>query len=110
MRYAGRDEQDVARLDPRKLPADLVFQRAFEDVDDLLAWVRVQGSGLSGQDLDDRLDRLVSGDAEVVPLQIDAPGRRLLRWRRLQFEDGYGDQRRRGDDLSRFHLNPHPGC
>src|SRR5262245_62573267 len=37
MRCSGRDEEDVAGLDRRLLAADLVLERAFDNIDDLFA-------------------------------------------------------------------------
>src|SRR5262249_25541722 len=41
VRNSGRNEQDVAGLDVRRLAADLVFQRTLEKIDDLFTWMRV---------------------------------------------------------------------
>jgi hypothetical protein len=82
---SGRDEQDVAGFEGyRRLALHRVFPRAFEDVDDLFARMRVPGGRRSRRELDDRLDDLASGDAQVVPLEIDAPGSHLLRLRHVE--------------------------
>src|SRR6266702_2669010 len=63
---SGRDEQDVAGLERhRRLALDLILQRAFEDIDDLFARMRVLGRRISRFDLDARLDDLAAGDAQI---------------------------------------------
>src|SRR6185436_20978567 len=47
-----RDEQDIARLDGRRLVVDLILQRPFQDVDDLFARMCVPGSNVSGVEID----------------------------------------------------------
>src|SRR5262249_31287672 len=71
-----------------KLAADLVLECSFEDVDDLFARMCVHGRRLSGRYLDDHLEGLTSGNAEIVPLQVDALYGGLLR----QHEAGCGNQ------------------
>src|SRR5215468_7770476 len=68
VRSSGRDEQDVAGLDPRRPAADLVLQRAFKDINDLFAWMRVHRSDKSRIEVDAHLDDLASRSAEIVPL------------------------------------------
>ncbi len=70
------------------------------------------GADRSRLELDDHLDDLASGDAQVVPLEIDAPGSDELRLRHVQRQAGGGDQRRDCNDSSRFHVNPafRKGC
>jgi hypothetical protein len=41
--------------------------------------MRVPRGRRSRRELDDRLDDLASGDAQVVPLEIDVPGAYVLR-------------------------------
>jgi hypothetical protein len=65
--------------------------------------MRVPGGGRSRRELDDRLDDLASGDAQVVPLEIDAPRSHWLRQRRVEHEAGCGDQCRDCHNASRFH-------
>ena len=81
MDRSGGDEKHVAGLQRGgRLALDLVFQRAFEDVDDLFARMGVAAEGRARRKVDADLERLVAGDAEIVPLQIgsrDSPG--LLR-------------------------------
>jgi hypothetical protein len=68
---------DVERL--RRLAVDLVLQRAFQDVDDLLTRMEVPDRGLLRLDIDAGLDHLASGDGKVVALQDGAPqSRRAL--------------------------------
>src|SRR5262245_48256772 len=68
---AGRDEQDVAgREGHRRLVLHRVFPRAFEDIDDLFARMRVPRGRRSRREFDDRLDDLTSRDAEIMPLEI----------------------------------------
>src|SRR6202042_594303 len=55
------------------LAVDLVLQRAFQDVDDLLTRMGVPDRGRARLDVDARLDHLASGDGEVVALQAGAP-------------------------------------
>src|SRR5262245_40385888 len=65
MDRSGRYEQHVARFERhRRLALDLILERAFEDVDDLFAGMRVPRGGFSGRDLDDRLDGLASEDTQ----------------------------------------------
>ena len=44
-----------------------------------------------------------SSDAQVVPLEVDAPGSHLLCLRHVERQAGGGDQRRDCHDSSRFH-------
>ena len=99
MNRAGRDEEDVARLERhRRLSFQLVLERRpFENVDDLLTRMRVPGGRHSRVEFDDGLDDLASRDAQIVPLEIDAPGSRELRLSRLKSQ-GARDDDRRGDD------------
>src|SRR5262249_42519367 len=79
---AGRDEQDVAGLERhRRLALDVILQRAFEHVDDLLARMGVPGEGGARGEVDAHLEDLASADAEIVALQVGAPDP-LLRPRR----------------------------
>ena len=80
--HSGRDEQDFAGLDDhRRLAVQRVFPRAFEDVDDPFARMRVPGGDRSRFELDDHLDDFASGDVQVVPLKLDAPASDQLRLR-----------------------------
>src|SRR5689334_3968602 len=77
---SGRDEQDLARLERhRRLALDPVLQRALEDVDDLLARMRVPAERSARGEVDARLDGLASGGAEIVPLELGARDAGLLR-------------------------------
>src|SRR5215472_263364 len=78
VRSSGRDEQDVAGLDPRQLAADLVLQRAFDDIDDLFARMRMHRGDISRVEVDAHLDDLASGSAEIMALQVGSFGSRLL--------------------------------
>src|SRR5262249_159915 len=54
----------------RRFALDLMFKRPFEDIDDLLAGMRVSdGRGIRRQ-LDARLDDLMAGDAEILTLKV----------------------------------------
>ena len=64
-----------------------------------------RGAVVPGAELDDRLDDLASRDAEIVPLEIDAPGAHVLRLPPVERQAGGGDQRRNGHDSSRFHAH-----
>src|SRR5262245_58562550 len=78
----GRHHQrftGVVRL--RRLPVDLILERAFEDVDDLLARMLVPDRRRFRAELDAVLDHMASWDGEIVLLQIRTPqSRRLLHW------------------------------
>ena len=103
---SGRDEQDVAGLERhRRLALDLILQRAFEDIDDLFARMRVPGERHSRREVDAHLDDLASGDAEIVPLEIGALDSRLLRPRHVQRQTASDDQHRYRHDSSRFHVD-----
>jgi hypothetical protein len=91
----GRDEQDVAGLERhRRLALHLILQRAFEDIDDLFARMRVLGGRIARFELDARLDDLASGDAQIAPLEIGALESRLLRPRHVQRQTAPEDQHR----------------
>src|SRR5262245_65980303 len=73
------DEQNVAGLEGyRRLALERVFPRAFEDIDDLFARMRVPRSRRARRELDAHLDNLASGDAEIVALEFDATCTHLL--------------------------------
>ena len=62
-----RDEQDLAGLERHRRPAvELILQHTFDDVDEFFARMRVPGRGHSRGDIDERLNDLASGDAEIV--------------------------------------------
>ena len=67
--------------------------------------MRVPGRRRSRRELDDRLNYLASGNAQVVPLEIDAPGSHLLRLRPVERQAGCGDQRRDCHESSRLHVD-----
>src|SRR5262245_19666662 len=68
-----RNEQDVAGLERhRRLALDFIYERAFEDIDDLFARVLMPGRHLSWSDVDAYLDGLAPGDAKIVPLEVGA--------------------------------------
>jgi hypothetical protein len=72
--YPSRDGQGPARVvHLRRLAVDLVLQRAFQDVDDLLTRMEVPDRGRVRLDVDARLDHLASGHGKVVALQVGAP-------------------------------------
>ena len=103
----GRNEQDVAsRERHRRRALDLIHQRAFEDIDDLFARMRVPGGRQSRRDVDAHLDDLASGDAEIVPLEIGArESRLLLRRRQVQRQGTADDQHRCRHDTSHLHVD-----
>src|SRR6202012_3174572 len=73
MRRAGRNEEDVTGLQRgRRLAFELIFQRAREHVDDLLAGMAMAGERHAWLDIDARLNGLMSGNAEVLALQVGA--------------------------------------
>jgi hypothetical protein len=76
----GRDEKDLARVDRRRgLVLDLVLQRPFEDIDDLLARMLVLDGRRFRANVHAVLDDLASGYAEILLLEIGAlDSRRLL--------------------------------
>src|SRR4051812_39994489 len=74
MDRSGRNEQHVAGLQcDRRLVLDLIFERAFEDINHLLAVMRVLAKRHAGGEVDADLDRLASRRADVVPLQVGSP-------------------------------------
>src|SRR5712692_8440730 len=90
-----RDEQDVTGLDrPRRLALDLIFERAFEDIDDLFAAMRVPGGDISRVEVNAHRTDLASGNAEIVELQVGSFASRLLRLRPVRRETAADDQRR----------------
>src|SRR5215213_8517863 len=104
---AGRDEQEVAGLERhRRLALDLILQRAFEDIDDLFARMRVLAERRSRVEVDAHLDDLASGNAEIVPLKLGALDSRLLRPRHAQRQTASYDQHRYRQDSLRFHGDP----
>src|SRR6266850_87332 len=71
MGRVGRNEQDVAGLErDRRLVADLILERAFEDINDLFAGMRMLAERHAGGEVDADLDGLATGRAEIVPLQV----------------------------------------
>src|SRR5262249_43925410 len=99
---SGRDEQNLAGFErDRRLAFKLIFERAFEDVDDLFARMGVPRGRRSRRDLDDDLERLASGDAHIVPREIDALEARRLR-QRASAPDDHGCC---SNDSSRFHVD-----
>jgi hypothetical protein len=59
----------------------------------------------SGIDFDDRLNDLASWDAEIVPLEIDAPGPSLLRPRPEKSQAARGYEGRDHCHSPRLHVN-----
>src|SRR5918992_3686905 len=58
---SGRDEQNLAGLERhRRLALELIHQRTFDDVDNLLTRMTVLAEGHSGRDVDAHLDDLAS--------------------------------------------------
>jgi hypothetical protein len=79
-RCAPVDGQRLPRVEgPRRLAIELVRQRPFQHVDDLLAWMRVPDQRRLRAYVHPRLDDLAAGHAKILPLQIGPPqSRRLL--------------------------------
>src|SRR5262249_39589390 len=76
---SGRDEQHVASLERYGLLGlELIFDEAFDDVDDFFPGVLMLGECRSGGDINANLDDLASRHAEIVLLQIGALDSRLL--------------------------------
>src|SRR5215207_826102 len=101
---SGRDEQDVARLDRRCFAADLILQRALNDVDDLFARMRVPWGDVSRVEIDAYLDDLASGNGEIVALQVGSFGSRLLQRRAFCRQTGSDDQHHYRPQSRRFHV------
>ena len=70
--------------------------------------MRVPGGRHPRVELDNRLDDLASGDAEIVPLEIDAFDSCLLRPRDMQNQTARDDDRRYYYHSRRSHVNPIP--
>ena len=84
---SGRDDGRRGLERHHGFPSNLVLQRRpFESRDDLFTRMRVPRGRHPWVEFDDRLDDLASGDAEIVPLEIDASGSCLLRLRHVQNE------------------------
>jgi hypothetical protein len=88
-------------------PFDLVLQRLFQNVNDLLAPMGVLDYRRFRADVDARLDDLASGDAEIL-LEIGAPqSRRLLDRHAHSSSLTQGPERR--PELGREQLRLFPG-
>jgi hypothetical protein len=76
----GRDEKDLACVERRRwLALELILQRPFEDIDDLLARMLVLEGRRIRANVHAVLDDFASGNAEIVLLEIGAlDSRRLL--------------------------------
>jgi hypothetical protein len=71
--HSGRDEQHVAGLERHRwVVGELIFERAFEHVNDLFAGVTMSRKRRSRGEVDARLEGLSSRDSEVMALKIDA--------------------------------------
>jgi hypothetical protein len=69
MHHSIWHEQDISRLPcQRRLAIDIVFNGAFEDVDNLFARMPVPGEGCTGREFDPQLPHFPAGDAEIMPL------------------------------------------
>jgi hypothetical protein len=69
------DEQHLTGLDRQwRLAVELIFQLAFDDIDDFFTRMRVPWGDQARGELDEHLVHLASGDAEIVPLEIGALG------------------------------------
>src|SRR3954471_15080219 len=92
MDCSGRNEEHVACLQfHRRLVLELIFERAFQDINDFLAGMGVLAERHAGGEVDADLDGLASGRAEVVPLQVGSRDPVLLRLRAKRRENGAGD-------------------
>jgi len=76
----------------RRLTLDLVLERALEDINDLLAWVRVLAERHARSELDAHLNNLASGDAEVMPLEVSALDARLVGRRHQEWQTASDNQ------------------
>src|SRR6185369_1198539 len=89
MDRSGRNEEHVAGLKcHRRLVLDLIFERAFEDINHLLAVMCMLAKRHAGGEIDADLDRLTPGRADVVPLQVGSRDPVLLRLRAKRRENG----------------------
>ena len=69
MHHSVRHEEDVSGFERHwRLAVDIIFNRAFEDVDDLLARMSVSWEGRSGREGYTELPYLATRDAEIVAL------------------------------------------
>ena len=90
-------------------PSTSVLQRRpFENIDDFFTRMRVPDGRHPRVEFDDRLDDLASGDAEIVPLEIDAYDSCLLRPRHVQNQTARDDDRRHHRHSRRSHVNLFP--
>ena len=104
MDRSGWNEEHVSGLQrDRRLVLDLIFERAFEDIDNLFAGMRVLAKRHAGGEIDADLDGLASGRAEVVPLQVGSRDPVLLRLRAERRQNGSGDKHRHRHDLQLLH-------
>jgi hypothetical protein len=79
--HAGRDEEDIAGIVDRGRPAlDVILERPLDYVNDLLAGMRVRGENIARVKIDAYLDSLVSGRAQIMPLQLGPFCFRLMWW------------------------------
>src|SRR5918994_1973214 len=75
----SRDEKDLAGVERRRrLAFDLVLQRSFEDIDDLLARMEVLDGWRFRANVHAVVDDFASGNAEIVLLEIGALDSRCL--------------------------------
>src|SRR5882672_3537480 len=103
MDRSGWNEEDVAGLErDRRLPLDLILERALEDINDLFARMGVLAERYSRSKVDAHLDGLASGDAEIVPLQGGALDSRLLSRGSVRPQNGSGYERGQRHHLHRL--------
>src|SRR5882672_6220978 len=105
MDRSGWNEEDVAHLErDRRLPLDLILERALEDINDFFARMGVLAEGDSRSKVDAPLDGLASGDAEIVLLQVGPLDSGLLSRGSVRRQNGSGYKRRQRHDLH-LHLS-----
>ena len=64
-----------------RLSVELIFQRALQHIDDLLARMLVPWKGRARREVDTGLEHFAAGDAEIVALEVGARGARRARRR-----------------------------
>jgi hypothetical protein len=78
MDRASWNKEDIACPERyRRLSLDLILKRAFQDVDDLFARMRMSAESRSRLEVDAHLDGFASSRSKVVPLQVGSLGTRL---------------------------------
>ena len=91
---------------PQRPAVEPILQRAFNHIHNLFARMRMPGGHHSRGELDEHLDHLASGDAQIVPLEIGTIESRLLRPGDVQRQTASDDQHRCRYDASGCHVAP----